>query len=133
MTGLILDDSGISISLFRTRHSVICNYDCSLAQSMIAKHQRGHCFYDWHCPGKNAGIMASARSEPGLLPRTGHRLLFVGDRSCWLKRDAKINLFAVTDSALHATGIVGRRANFSATHLKWIIMLRAQQRSRRKS
>src|SRR6266545_1933899 len=92
---------------------------------MIAKNQRAHCLYDWHCSGKNARIMASARSELGLLTRTGHRFLFVTDCSSWLKRDAKINLLTITDAALHASGIVGCRANFPTTHLKRIVMLRA--------
>src|ERR1700756_5018962 len=107
--------------------------NCTLPQRMIAKHQRGHRFYERHRPGKNAWIMASARSEPGLLARTGHRFLFVADCSCWLKRDAKINLFPVTDAALHAAGIIGRRANFSVPDLKWIVMLRAPHPGRRKT
>src|SRR5262245_1229140 len=100
---------------------------------MIAQHQSGHCFHDWNRTRKNARIMAPARSQPGSLARTRHCLLFVGDRSCWLKRDAKINLFSVTDSALYATGIVGRRANFSASHLEWIVMLGTAQSRRRKT
>src|ERR1700745_4330409 len=99
---------------------------------MVAKHQRGHCFYDWHCSGKNARIMAAARSEPGLPARTSHRFLFVADRSCRLKRDTKINLFAVTDAALHAAGIVGYCANSPATHFKWIVVLGAPHPRRRK-
>src|SRR6266487_1075251 len=99
--------------------------NCSLPQSMIAKHQRGHRFHDRHRSGKNARIMASARSELSLLARTGHRLLFVGDRSGRLKRDAKINLLPITDATLHAAGIVSCGANSSAAHLKWIVMLRA--------
>src|SRR6266508_5967521 len=113
--------------------SLRTNINCSLPQSMIAKNQRGHCFYDWHCSGKNARIMASARSELGLLTRTGHRFLFVTDCSSWLKRDAKINLLPITDAALHASGIVGCRANSPATHLKWIVMLRAPHPRRRKT
>src|SRR5207244_5309998 len=98
---------------------------CSLPQSMIAKHQRGHRFHDRHRPGKNARIMASARSELSLLARTGHGLLFVGDRSCGLKCDTKIDLLSITDAALHSAGIVSCRANSPAAHLKWIVMLRA--------
>src|SRR4029077_11234544 len=94
--------------------------NCSLPQSMIAKHQRGHRFHDRHCSGKNARIMASTRSELGLLARACHRLLFVGDRSCRLKRDAKITPLAITDAPLHAAGIVGGPANLAAAHFKWI-------------
>ncbi len=100
---------------------------------MIAKHQRGHRFHDRHRSGKNARIMASACSELGLFARTGHRLLFVGDRSCRLKRDAKINLFAITDSALHAAGIVGCRANFPTAYFKRIVVLSTPHPRRRKT
>ena len=69
----------------------------------------------------------------GLLARTGHRFLFVADRSCRLKRDAKINLLAITDSALHAAGIVGCRANFPVAHFKRIVVLRTPHPRRRKT
>jgi len=69
--------------------------------------------------------MASARSEAGLVVRTGDRFLFVADCSCRLERDTKINLLPVTDAALHATGIVGCCANLPGVHLEWIIVLRA--------
>src|SRR5215813_11992673 len=100
---------------------------------MITKHQRAHCFYDRHCSGKNAWVMASARSEPGLLARPGHRFLLVTDCSCWLKRDTKINLLAITDAALDAAGMIACRANSPTTHLKWIVMLRASHLSRGKA
>src|SRR5215471_2052628 len=77
--------------------------------------------------------MSPACCEPGLLARTSHRSLFVTDRSCRLKRDAEIDLLPITDPALDAAGIVGCSANFSATHLKWIVMLRAPHPRRRKT
>src|SRR5437870_4216999 len=83
--------------------------------------------------GKNTRIMASARSELSLLARTGHRLLFMGDRGCRLKRDTKINLLSITDAALRAAGIVCCRANSPAAHFKWIVMLRAPHPRRGKT
>src|SRR6266496_4759548 len=118
---------------FRNPRSAIRDCNCSLPQSMIAKHQRGHRYHDRHGSGKNTRIMASARSELSLLARTGHGLLFMGDRSCRLKRDTKINLLSITDAALHAAGIVSCRANSPAAHLKWIVMLRAPHSRRRKT
>src|SRR5215475_4331875 len=100
---------------------------------MIAKHQSAHCFYDRHCSRKNTWIMASARSEPGLPARPGHRFLFVTDCSRWLKRYAKINLLPITDAALDAAGIIACRANSPTTHLKWIVMLRAPHLRRGKA
>src|SRR5258708_38935310 len=99
---------------------------------MIAKHQRGHRFYNWHCPGKNAWIMASARSEAGLVVRTGDRFLFVGDCSCWLERDTKINLLQLTDAALHATGTVGFSPSLPARTLACMRVLAALHPVRRK-
>lgn len=120
-------------SPLRNPRSAICNLSRSLTQSMITKYQCGHCFYDWHCTGKDARIMPPARSESGLLARTSHRFLFVADCSCRLKRDAKINFLSITDAALHSAGVVRRRANFSAAHLKWIVMLRAPHPGGRKT
>src|SRR5262249_10625649 len=107
--------------------------NCSLPQSVIAKHQSSHRFYDWHCSGKNTRIVAAWRSKPGLLARTSHRFLFVADGSGRLKSDAKINLLPITDAALHAAGIVGCRANFPAAHFKWVVMLRTPHPRRRKT
>src|ERR1041385_2268205 len=117
----------------RHPHSAICNFSRSLTQSMIAKYQRGHCFYDGHCTGKNTRIVPSARSEPGLLARPSNCLLFVGDCSRRLKRDAKINFLSITDASLHSAGVVRRHANFSAAHLKWIVMLRTLHSGGRKT
>src|SRR5438132_4043347 len=116
-----------------TAWQAIRDCNCSLPQSMIAKHQRGHRFHDRHRSGKNARIMASTRNELSLLARTGHGLLFVGDRSCRLKRDTKINLLSITDAALRAAGIVCCRANSPAAHFKWIVMLRAPHPRRGKT
>src|SRR4026209_2185769 len=117
----------------RNPRPAICNLSRSLTQSMIAKYQRGHCFYDWHCTGKNARIVPSARSESRLPARTSHRFLFVTDCSCRLKRDAKIDFLSITDAALHSAGVVCRRANFSAADLKWIVMLRTPHPGGRKT
>src|SRR4029434_3627460 len=100
---------------------------------MIAQHQRRHCFYDRHCSGNDARIVTPARSQLGLLVETGYRFLFVADCSCWLKCDSKINLLSITNAALHATGIVRCGANSTATHLEWIIVLRASHQRRRKT
>src|SRR5581483_1899542 len=100
---------------------------------MIAKRQRGHCFYDQHCSGNHARIMTPARSQLSLPVRTGHRFLFLADCSCWLKRDTKINLLPIADAALHATGIVGCRANSPGAYLKWIVVLRAPHSRCRKT
>src|SRR5205814_5057563 len=128
-------------SLFDNPDAAVCNRNagncrrcnCLLSERMIAKHQRGHRFHDRHRPGKNTRIMASSRSELSLLARTGHGLLFVGDRSCGLKCDTKINLLSITDAALRAAGIVSCRANSPATHFKWIVMLRAAHPRRGKT
>src|SRR5205809_3300544 len=46
---------------------VTATTDGLLPQCVIAKHQRGHRFHNWHCSRKNARIMASARRELALL------------------------------------------------------------------
>src|SRR4030095_2679510 len=120
-------------SPLRNPQSALRNLNRSLAQGMIAKHQRAHRFYDRHCSGSDALLMSSARRQLSLLARTGHRFLFVADCSSWLKRDAKVNLLAITDAALHAPRIVSCRANSPTPHLKWIVVLRAPHSRRRKT
>src|SRR5437667_9682425 len=57
----------------------------------------------------------------------------MGDRSCRLERDTKINLLSITDAALRAARIVSCRANSPAAYFKWIVMLRAPHPSRGKT
>src|SRR5204862_8199611 len=57
----------------------------------------------------------------------------MGDRSCRLERDTKINLLSITDAALRAARIVSCRANSPAAYFKWIVMLRAPHPRRGKT
>src|SRR5438876_10542709 len=57
----------------------------------------------------------------------------MGDRSCRLERDTKINLLSITDAALRAARIVSCRANSPAAYCKWIVMLRAPDPHRGKT
>jgi len=68
---------GIARLTARNPQCAIRNLDRSLPQSMVTKHQRSHCFYDWHCPGKNARIMGPRAASRVLLARTSYRSLFV--------------------------------------------------------
>ena len=92
---------------------------------MIAENERGHRFHDWHCSGKHAGIMASPRRELALLPGSGDGFLLKRDCSGWLECHAKINVFAIADPALYASGVVCSCPYFASPHFKWIIVLRA--------
>src|SRR6266487_3197666 len=99
---------------------------------MIAKDDGGHCLHDRDSARKNTGIMAPARGEFGLLARGGYGFLFVRDRCGRLKRNPKINLFAVADSALDAPCVVCRCTDFPTAHFKWVVMLRAAHPRRHK-
>src|SRR5207302_36592 len=104
-----------------------------LPQCMIAKHQRGHRFDYRNCARKNARIVAAAGGELTFLFGTGDGLLLKGHCGGRLKRNAKINVFAVADSTLHAAGVVCCRPYFSTAHFKWIVVLRTAHSRRRKS
>src|ERR1051326_5748127 len=99
---------------------------------MIAKDERGHCFHDWHGSWKNARVMAFPRREAALPPFSGDGFLRKRDCSGRLECNAKINVLAVADPALHAAGVVGRGSNFTAAHFERVIMLRAAHPCRRK-
>src|SRR5205809_3783966 len=57
----------------------------------------------------------------------------MGDRSCRLERDTKINLLSITEAALRAARIVSCRANSPAAYFKWIVMLRGPHPRRGKT
>src|SRR5437773_1023182 len=85
---------------------------------MVAKHERGHRLDYWDRARQNTRIVASASRELRLFTRYVYGFLFVRDRRCRLKSDAKVNLFAVADPALHAAGTSGHRtAFFSASFI----------------
>ena len=96
-----------------------------MPQRVIAKDERRHRLYYWNCSRKNARIMTPARRKLALLLGLRDGFLLKRDSSGRLECHAKINVFAIADSALHATGIVCFSPYFSVAHLKWIIMLRA--------
>ena len=66
--------------------------------------------------------MAAARRQRGFFARGCYRFLFARNRRRRLERDAKENVFAVADSALHSAGEICRRSNFPSAHLKWIVV-----------
>src|SRR5437667_2504375 len=100
---------------------------------MVAKHERGHRLDYWDRARQNTRIVASASRELRLFTRYVYGFLFVRDRRCRLKSDAKVNLFAVADPALYAAGIICRRPDFTSAHFKWVVVLGATHVRRRKS
>src|SRR5438046_2829041 len=100
---------------------------------MVAKHERGHRLDYWDRARQNTRIVASASRELRLFTRYVYGFLFVRDRRCRLKSDAKVNLFAVADPALYAAGIICRRPEFTSAHFKWVVVLGATHVRRRKS
>ena len=60
-------------------------------------------------------------------------MLFAHDGRRRLKRDPKINILAIADPALHASGVVCDRTNLFASHFKGVIVLRAAHPCRRKT
>src|SRR6266849_10335202 len=84
--------------------SAIRNCDRPLPQRMIAKNERGHCFDNRHGSWKNTRIMPSAGGKLSLLVRSGDGFLLERNRCRRLKRNAKVNVFAIADATLHASG-----------------------------
>src|SRR5438552_16299431 len=117
--------------------SEICNLqsllDRVLPQLVIAKNERGHCFDNWHGSWKNTRIMPAAGGKLSLLVRSGDGFLFERNR-CWrLKRNPKVNVFAVANAALHASGIVRGCPNSSSASFECIVVLRTQHMRRSES
>src|SRR5437762_14391356 len=99
---------------------------------MVAKHERGHRLDYWDRARQNTRIVASASRELRLFTRYVYGFLFVRDRRCRLKSDAKVNVFAVADPALYAAGIICLRPDFTSAHFKWVVVLGATQVLRHK-
>src|SRR5205823_3673744 len=113
-------------SLQRTRN-------CALPQSVIAENERGHCFDNRHGSWKNTWIMASAGGKLSLLVRSGDGFLLERNRCGRLKRNAKVNVFAIADATLHASGVVRGCPNSSSTGFECIVVLRASHLRRSES
>src|SRR6266480_2008681 len=99
---------------------------------MVAKHERGHRLDYWDRAGQNTRIVASASRELRLFTRYVNGFLFARDRRCRLKSDAKVNLFAITDPALHAAGIICCCPDFTSAYFKWVVVFGATHVCRRK-
>ena len=74
---------------------------------MIADDEIHHGLHHRHGPGKDTGVVASARGEFGRLAGDGDSLLGLGDRGGRLERDAEEDVLAVADAALDAAGAIG--------------------------
>jgi hypothetical protein len=112
-------------SLGRRQASLRPTANRLVPQGVIAENERGHCFHDRHSSGKHAGIMASPRRELTLLLGSGDGFLLKRDCSGWLECHPKINVFAIADPALYASGVVCSCPYFASPHFKWVIVLRA--------
>ncbi len=69
--------------------------------------------------------MTTARGERSFFARSRDSFLLARDRRSRLERDAKDDVFAIADAALHATGVICRRPNFSFAHFEWIVVFRS--------
>src|SRR6266550_4003692 len=107
--------------------------DRVLPQRVIAENERGHCFDNWHGSWKNARIMPSAGSKLSLLVRSGDGFLLERNRCRRLKRNAKVNVFAIANATLHASGVVRGCPNSSSAGFECIVVLRTPHLRRRKS
>src|SRR4029077_1351641 len=87
----------------------------------------------WPSPRQEARIWPPAGGKFGLFARRTDSFLFASDRRRRFERHAKINLFAVRDSALDATGVICRCSNLAGAHFKRIVMLRAAHAGGRKT
>src|SRR5439155_26128844 len=74
--------------------------DCLLPQRVIAKHQRGHCFYHRDSAREHTWIMPPTRGQFCFFAGCSDGVLLARDRRRRLKGDAKINLLTVGDSPL---------------------------------
>src|SRR5881394_4643567 len=83
--------------------------DRSLPQGLIAKNERGHGFDNRDRARQHTWIVPASGSEGRFLAGRSDSFLFARDRRSGFERDPKQNVFAVADSALHATGMVRRR------------------------
>src|SRR5205823_12679325 len=99
--------------------------DRPLPQCVIAKNERGHCFDNRHGSWKNTRIMPSPGSKLSLLVRSGDGFLLERNRCRRLKGNAKVNVFAIANTTLHASGVVRGCPNSSSADFECIVVLRA--------
>jgi len=107
--------------------------DRVLPQCVIAKNERGHCFDNRHGSWKNTRIMPSAGGKLSLLVRSGDGFLLERNRCRRLKRNTKVNLLAIANATLHASGVVRGCPNSSSTGFECIVVLRAPHLRRSES
>src|SRR6266480_2564295 len=99
--------------------------DCLMPQRVVTKDESGHRFDYRHGSRKNTRIMSSVRGELTLLFGTRDSFLLKRNRRGRFECHAKINVFAIANSALDASGLICLCPYFSSAHLKWIVVLGA--------
>src|SRR5436853_207954 len=101
--------SGCSKVMPPRRVSVSLRVEGALAKRMVKEHERGHCLHHRDRSRQNARVVPATRSQLGLLAGDGDGLLLLRDGRGRLECDAKENVLAVADAALHAAGAVAFR------------------------
>ena len=77
--------------------------------------------------------MTASRGQNRFFTGGRHRLLLASDRRGRLEGDAKENVFAVTDAALDAAGIIRLSPDFSLANFECVVVLRSAHPRRRKT
>src|SRR6266516_5670821 len=99
--------------------------DRLMPQRVVTKDEHGHRFNYRHGSRKNTRIMSSPRRELTLLFGTRDSFLLKRNRRGRFECHAKINVFAIANSALDASRLICLCPYFSGAHLKWIVVLGA--------
>ena len=94
-----------------------------LAEGVVDEDEGGHGFDHGDGAGEDAGVVASAAFEGGVMQADVHGVLLVHDSGDGFERDAEINQLAIGDATLDSTGTIGRGSHFAGLHSKGVIVL----------
>ncbi len=92
---------------------------------MIGEDESGHGFYDGDGAWEDAGIMAAARGEGGIIALRVDGLLGLEDGGGGFEGDAEEDFHAVGDAALDTARVVGCGADVAVFVGERVIMLGA--------
>ena len=98
-----------------------------LTKRVVDQHERGHRFNHRNGSRQDAGIVASAPFEGGVLQFAIHSLLLHHHCCDWFERDPEVNRLAIGNPALDSARTVARRAHFSINVSIGVVVLCAGQ------
>lgn len=83
-----------------------------------------HAFDDRQCPLQYAWVVASLGFQCRRLALLINGMLLLCYRGDWFECNAEVDVFAVADSALNASAVVGRGVYLAVGSHEWVVLFR---------